>query len=229
MRVVNWRALIVRGICGGVAVWLFFLAIRRIGLAQGTVLSFTYPVFAAAVAPIWLKERCGLGVWAAIAVALVGVYLVVWPEKWDGSLTLKLLALLGGALGGIAVAAIRKLRETHSSYVILLSQCVFGLLIVAVPANATGYQFSMVSWVLLLGIGVFATVGQLLMTYAFKLVRAAEGSLIGMLTPVLNVAWGALFFKEAMPPRAWAGAAVVLASCAYVSVTAGRRTAVAEL
>jgi len=223
LRVVNRPAWVVRGVCGGAAVWLFFLAIQRIGLAEGTVLSFTYPVFAASTARFWLRERAGIGTWVAIAVALAGVYLVVWPRQWGGPVAIKLLAVLGGALGGVAVAAVRKLRQTDSSHAILLAQCLFGLLIVTVPADRLPYDFERQTWLALMGVGFFATIGQLLMTYSYKLVPATEGSLMGMLTPVLNIAVGSIFFSEVMRTRAWLGALFVLGSCVYVSAASAGR------
>ena len=136
IRPTNYRLLVVRGIMGGSAAYLFFRSIGHIGLAQGTVLSFTYPLFTALVAFVFLHERPRPGVWVAIASAFVGVYLVLWPQDWSsGPVVHKLLALLGGLMGGIAVATIRRLRSTESSYTILLSMCLFGSLIMAGPAT----------------------------------------------------------------------------------------------
>lgn len=73
-------------------------------------------------------------------------------------------------------------------------------------------------WMLILAIGLFATAGQLVMTYAFKFVPDTQGSILSFCTPVLNVIAGACLFHEAMPVRSWMGSGLVIGACVYVSL-----------
>jgi drug/metabolite transporter (DMT)-like permease len=209
--------LIVRGVIGAVSVYLFFRGIVTLGLGKGTILNYTYPIFAALLAPLILRERLHVDVLAAIGVSFVGIYLVLNPGNILSIGADGLLALLGGALAGVAVVAIKKLRETDSPYMIYLAQCVFGLLVVGYPTATSSFAFSAVTWLTLLGIGLFATAAQLLMTSAYKHVHATEGSLLGFLVPVLNVILGVIVFGETMRPATVAGSILVLASCVYVA------------
>jgi drug/metabolite transporter (DMT)-like permease len=213
----NWLWLIVRGIIGAGSVFLFFRGIRALGLGRGTVLNYSYPVFAALVAPLLLRERLHLDVLAAIGVAFAGIYLVLDPGNILSVGVEGLLALLGGVLAGVAVVAIKKLRETESPSVIYLAQCVFGLLVVAWPTATSRFDFPALTWIVLVGVGVLATAAQLLMTWAYKHVPATEGSLLGFLVPVLNVLLGVLVYGERMRPTILAGSLLVLAACAYVA------------
>ena len=224
-RPVNWRLLILRGLSGGGAVLCYFLAIDNVGLAEGSVLCFAFPVFTAIFAWMFLGERQTLGIWAAVATAFAGLYLVLWPKDWSGLLILKLVALVGAVLAGVAVASIRQLRRTDSSYSIFLSQCVFGLAIVLVmlatpyvPAEAKTFHFSVRGWGFLFAIGLFATLGQLVMTFAFKFVPATQGSIFSFVTPVLNVVLGACLFRERIAPHSWVGSCMVIGACVYVSL-----------
>ena len=54
---VNLPWLLLRGVTGSVAVYTSFLAIEKLGIARGSVLSYTYPLFAAVGGAIFLKER----------------------------------------------------------------------------------------------------------------------------------------------------------------------------
>ena len=218
LRPVKWSLLVVRGVAGGAAILCLFLAIGHVGLAEGSVLSFAFPVFTALAAWLYLGERQTLGICGAIAISFAGMYLVLWPQDWSGLLAYKLIALLGALLAGIAVTAIRQLRKTDSSYTIFLSQCVFGLLIGAFPAASKSFDFGAREWMLLLAVGVLATVGQLVMTFAFKYVPATQGSIFSFVTPVLNVLLGAVLFHEAIPLRSWLGSAMVIGACVYVSL-----------
>ena len=73
-------------------------------------------------------------------------------------------------------------------------------------------------WLVLAGIGILATLAQLLMTRAYRDVPAAEGSLLAFLVPVINSVLGVVVFGERLQPTTMAGALLVLAACAYVAL-----------
>jgi drug/metabolite transporter (DMT)-like permease len=214
---VNRWWLIVRGLIGATSVYFFYRGITNLGLGKGTVLNYTYPVFAALLAPLMLKEKLSWDVVAAVLVSFLGIALVVNPGRINGVGVEELLALLGGVLSGIAVVAIKKLRETDTPYVIYLAQCVFGLLVVGWPTITSSFGFSGRIWLILLGVGVLATAAQLAMTWAYKHVPATEGSLLGFLVPVLNVLLGVIVFGEKMRAATVAGSVLVLICCGYVA------------
>ena len=218
IRPVKWLFLCVRGVLGGTAVLCLFLGITHLGLAQGSILFFSYPIFTALCAWLALKERQSPDTWCAMLAAFVGVYLILWPKDWSGALAYKLVALAGAVISGIAITSVRKLRKTDSSYTIFLSLCTFGLLIVAAPAATKSFRFDAWAWLALLGVGALATVGQLMMTFAYKFVQAGQGSIYSFVSPALNVAMGALLFAEVLPLRSWTGACLVLGACMYVSL-----------
>ncbi len=230
LRPMNLPWLIVRGLFGSISVYLFYLGIVRLGLGMGTVLNYTYPVFAALLAPVLLREKLQPDVIVAVVLSFLGIYLVVNPSGIQavlggggpGSLfsfsTAGLLSLLGGFFAAVAVVAIKKLRETDNSSVIYLAQCVFGALVIGYPTASSSFAFPPIMWLILLAIGCLATIAQMMMTEAYAHVSATEGSLLAFLVPVLNVALGALVFGETMQPLALAGSVAVLASCAYVAL-----------
>jgi drug/metabolite transporter (DMT)-like permease len=77
----------------------------------------------------------------------------------------------------------------------------------------------MMAWATLLAIGLLATIAQLQMPHAYKFIGATEGSLLCMLTPVINVLAGMIFFHEPMTGRALFGCVIVLSSCTYAAVS----------
>jgi drug/metabolite transporter (DMT)-like permease len=217
LKPVNRWWLIVRGLIGATSVYFFFRGITMLGLGKGTVLNYTYPVFAALLAPLMLKEKLSWDVVAAVLVSFLGIALVVNPGRINTIGVEELLALLGGVLSGIAVVAIKKLRETDTPYVIYLAQCIFGLLVVGWPTMTSSFAFGGRIWLILLGVGALATAAQLAMTWAYKHVPATEGSLLGFLVPVLNVLLGVVVFGEKMRVATLAGSALVLICCGYVA------------
>ena len=217
LKPVNRWWLIARGLIGATSVYFFFRGITMLGLGKGTILNYTYPVFAALLAPLMLKEKLSWDVVAAVLVSFVGIALVVNPGRIDTIGVEELLALLGGVLSGVAVVAIKKLRETDTPYVIYLAQCIFGLFVVGWPTFTSSFAFGGRIWLVLLGVGVLATAAQLAMTWAYKHVPATEGSLLAFLVPVLNVLLGVIVFGEKMHAATLAGSALVLVCCGYVA------------
>jgi drug/metabolite transporter (DMT)-like permease len=220
LRFVNRPWLVSRGLLGGAAASIFFYSITQIGIAKATIFTYTYPVWAGLLAPFVLKDRIRIGVLLAVSAAFGGLYLIIVPSEGLAAISwMDLLALSGGLLAGWAVLSIKKLHETDTSRAILFSQCFFGLLIVEAPALPEGYSFTVIVWVTLLAIGLLATVAQLQMTYAYKLIGATEGALLSMLTPVINVLLGMILFHEPVTMRALVGCIIVLLSCAYAAVS----------
>jgi len=220
LKAVNRWWLLVRGIIGASSVYFFYRGITTLGLGKGTVLNYTYPVFAALLAPLVVKEKFSWDVLAAALVSFLGILLVVSPGGGVSFSSIgveDLLALLGGVLSGVAVVAIKKLRETDSPHIIYLAQCVFGMLVVGWPTITGSFAFPPIQWVILLGIGVLATAAQLAMTWAYKHVPATTGSLLAFLVPVLNVLLGVAVFGELMHLSTLVGSVVVLLCCGYVA------------
>ncbi len=224
IRPVNWKWLIGRGLFGAASVYLMYFGMVRLGLGMGTILSYTYPVFAALLAPLMIREKVRGDVFAAVAVSFVGIWLVVNPLGGGGlhaqgfDIVVNLLALLGGVFSAVAVVAIRKLQKTDSPYVIYLAQCIFGILMIGYPTATSSFAFALPLWLVLAGIGILATVAQLMMTRAYRDVPATEGSLLAFLVPVVNSVLGVVVFGEALKPTTIVGGVIVIAACAYVAL-----------
>jgi len=222
LRTGNLRFLLWRGGLGGVAVYLFYLAICKVGLAKGTLLANSYPIFVPVFGALVLKERLPLRVALAVAVALFGIYLLFQPIDFPTVTRYDVLALLGGITAAAAVVCIKKLRETDSPYIIFLSQSVFGVALVALPVAHTGFAVPARLIPVVLAVCVLSVAAQLLMTYSYRLVPAASGSLMGSLTPVFNVLIGVVAFGEKLGHTGVLGCVLVLAVSLYITVTDGQ-------
>ncbi len=214
----NSTVLFLRGFLGGISVVLFYLAIVKLGIAKGTAISFTYPVFATIGGMIFLKERVRPLVWVFMFSALVGITLLTYDvhsnmlrvDLWT------LLAFAGGVIGGHALVCVKRLTRTDSSYSIYISQCLMGFWLVVIPANLTPTKVGMWGIVILLAIGVSATLAQLLMNWGFGKLSIPTGSLLGLVTPMCNVFIGILLFGEILGPFELLGVCLVLASCVAI-------------
>ena len=219
---VNGWLLFSRGLTGGAGVFFLFLSIMKLGIAKGTIISYSYPIFASIMSVLFLKERIGVLKWSAIALAFVGIFLL--NSEGEGmTMFIKFgkyetLAVVGAIFSGIAVVSIKRLHETDSTYAIFFAQCVVGLWLMIIPANLVPRAIGYFGGILLLGIGIFATVGQLLMTEGYRYLSVTSGSLLSMLVPVLNFFAGVVVFHEHFSLWAIVGSIIVLTSCIAITV-----------
>jgi len=207
--------LIWRGLLGGAMVFILFISIQKIGLGRSAVLSYTFPIFAALYAPFLLKEKVNLLVILAIAAAFFGLYLMspLGGARIISWFYFSLALGGGGVIGGLCVIVIKKLRETDNSYTIYLSQAFFGLLMATAFTFGKRIDFPTGGWYLILAVGLLATFGQLIMTYAYKFVPATQAGLLAMLTPVFNMVIAMGFLQEEMSRMEITGAVLVILSC----------------
>lgn len=214
----NNRALLVaRGVLGGTAVWITYLAIVKLGISKGTVIMFSYPVYASIFGVIILKEKLRLINLFSIVCALVGLYLlVVHTGGYRALLSVgkyEIIAIVGAVLAGLAVVIIRKLHETETTFEIFFVQCLFGTLLMIIPANMGNHSVSINGILLLLGIAGCAFVGQLMMTEGFRYLPVNIASILMMGELIMNYSIGVIIFGEATSMRSVGGAALILVAC----------------
>jgi drug/metabolite transporter (DMT)-like permease len=116
----NGPVLFLRGLFGGGAVFIFFLSIAKLGVAKGSVISCSFPIFASIAGIFLLKEKVGVKKWLSILASFIGIYLISFSGK-AGALhldTYEALAVFGAVLSGFAVCFVKKLHDTDSSYAI---------------------------------------------------------------------------------------------------------------
>lgn len=214
--------LLLRGISGGLAVLLLFVAIGRGNVGVATLLNYTSPAFTAAFAWIFLRERLSIWVIAAFTVAAAGVVLVWLGSTGGGPVPLlgwQTLGLVSAALAGVAITSIRALRRHRAAG----AWTVFGVFSAAGLACTAPFAASEFlaptagEWALLVLMGLSAVAGQLLMTHALAYVTAALSGIIQQLTVVLALLLGVLVFGEPIGVASSAGSALTVAGVAWAA------------
>lgn len=217
---INSKLLFLRGILGGISIFIFFYSINKIGIGKGTVISYTFPIFAALASSVFLKEKVGFYRWVLIFTSFIGIFLISFSKiKSFSDLNYDyLIALFGAFCGGCAITIVKKLRENESSYSIYFAQCVMGFWVVVIPANTVPVSIGIKGGFVLLAIGITATIGQLLMTYSYKYISVSKGAVLGMLTPGFNILAGIAFFHEIFTPVMAIGIVLILISCTLIGL-----------
>jgi drug/metabolite transporter (DMT)-like permease len=219
----NKKSLFFRGLYGGIAIVISFISITKLGLVKAAVLSNTYPIFATIFGVVLLKEKISVVKIAAIAVAFTGIFFTSTNKSSAHGIAFtiggyELLSVAGAMLGGYAVILVKKLRATESSSSIFLAQCVVGFMLVLIPSFSSGKVtgVSLIAVIFMIGAGIFATAGQLLLTEGYHYVTIGTGAVFAMLGPVLNFVFGLLFFNETLTSAGAVGAIITLLACAVL-------------
>lgn len=206
-----WRALV-----GIVSLGAFFYCYARLPLADVIAISFTAPLFVTALSPWQLGEAVGPRRWAAVVVGFLGVLLIVRPGE-AGFDPLLLVVLLATFLYAQVLIAVRRLNRTDTPTAI-----VFWYLAVSVAVTGLVLPFVWVTpdprgWLLLVGLGLFGGVAQLIVTAAFRYADAAVLAPFDYASILWGSALGYLIWGEVPAGTLWAGAAVLIASGLYIA------------
>jgi len=230
LRVHDHRALLLRSAFGTLSMMATFYALSSRTLALGdtvTLLNLS-PVFLALLAPVVLGERTAPTLALAIAVSLGGVVLILHPSfAWhaatgpDGgpSAAVTAGAAVTAALStSIAMMMLRRAGRTESAEVIAIHFSVAAALLNAVVSLFDLRMPSARDAACGIGAGVAAGFGQLAMTRAYTLERAARVGGVSYLAVVVSAILGALVLDERPAPAALAGIALVVAGGILVTL-----------
>lgn len=212
----NLPLLMTRSLSGLLAMSCNFYALGRLGLGDVAILGNTFPIFAVILSFIFLDERPTKTLIFWIAIALIGIGLILRPQL-DFLNYAGFIALLAGLLSAIVVVSIHQSHETDPSLRIafyFMSTCT----LIAIPimlqhfVTPSGRQL-----LLLIGAGLFGTGGQIMMTMAYGLEDVSRLSPLNYFGVVLSFVAGVIFWGEL--PVTWSliGSLVVIVCCIQIA------------
>ncbi|MFZ9012010.1 MAG: DMT family transporter [Anaerohalosphaeraceae bacterium] len=227
LRFTNWGLLLLNGVLSCFGITITYLVIVKIGVSKSTVILYSYPVFASLFGAYFLKEHLRWINFAALAAAVIGLYLhVTRVNGLEGFFHIGLyecVALAGMMIYALFAVIIRKLHETETSYEIFFAQCAIGVALLIVPAKIGSVTIGWLEVLILLAIGVLATYGQLTMTQGFRYLPVKVASLLTMSQLIFNYTAGILIFDESLTARAFVGSTLIFAAC-FMALLAGEKT-----
>jgi drug/metabolite transporter (DMT)-like permease len=207
--------LVYRGVFGGVAVLLYFLAIEHIPVGIATLFNYSSPIFSVPFAALFLGERVDRRLLLPLVAALTGLFFVATGNHGAGPLlhlgVWKMVGMGSSILSGAALTAIRAARRSEGSWSIYGSFSLCGLLATAPFALATFRRPTTTEWLLLAFIGVSSVAAQLLMTWAYRWVTNLQAGVISQLTVVTSMLLGVIFLGDRLAPLQLLGTALTVA------------------
>ena len=209
------------GLCLATAVTTNVFSMLNTTVASTMFMQSTQIFFAAALGWVFLRERVHGATWCAIAVALVGVGVMVSDGFERGTLTGNLLALTTGlAAAGFAVSfRAGRMGDMLSAACLggIFTAVASGLMAGDLVVNDHDLALGLVMGVIQFGLGFT------LFTLGSRLVPAAELMLLALTEVVLAPVWVWLGMGERASAMTLLGGSIIIAAISAVSVVGMHR------
>ena len=173
-------------VCTAIASGSFIVALNHAKVANVLFMQAVAPIAAALLAWIALGESISRRAWAAMAVALLGVALMVGSPGSGGVLGVAVSLVMTLAFA-VSIVITRHRREVSMAPAICLSQLLV-VLAIAPLAHPTTVTERDLALLVLLGVGQMG-LGLAFLTVGARLIPAAEVALITLLEIVLGPLW----------------------------------------
>lgn len=213
---------IIRGGVGVISLWLWFYSFGLLPVATATTLNYMSSIWIAAMlfGVAWWqgKKRFEWGLAGTVLLSFVGVAMLLRPSIDSDQLVGGLIALFSGVLSALVYLQVRKLGLLgEPEYRVVFYFSFTGLLAGLAGSVVIGripfwHAHSAKGLVLLITIGLTATLAQIAMTRAYRLGNTLVTANLQYTGIVFASLWGLFIWNDAPGWMGWAGIGIILMS-----------------
>lgn len=202
------KVLLFRTIFGMMAMIGFFYAISNMPLAECIFIGRSQPLILAILAPLIIGEKAPRSAWFAIATGFLGVVLIMKPAMaWPVAAWITFGAAACSALAHLLV---RRLNATDDPLVIVFNFSFLAALFTSIRVVPSFVPLTGRQWFYVSGIVIFACIGQILMTMAYRRDLAPAVASATYSAVFLSILFGYIFWGEVPHPLAWLGGGLII-------------------
>lgn len=223
-KLVLWKPslLWMRSVAGSISLLCTFFALSCLRTSEVLTLTNTFPIWVALLSWPLLRIKPSLAVWVAAGCGVLGVFVMQKPhfEAAPGASLAMPLALLAAFMSAFAMLGLHALKDVHPWAIVAHFSAIATLVVLGTwfvgPAPRVEAILEPTHLLLLGGVGVSATVGQLCLTHAFTTGQPARVSIVGLTQIVMAMGLDVLFGGPGFEPTTLAGIGLVLAPTAWM-------------
>ncbi|WP_392486621.1 DMT family transporter [Haloimpatiens sp. FM7315] len=172
----NQRKLILRSTFGTLGIILNYYAIDRLILSDANILNKLSPFFVIIFSFIFLKEKINKKQILAIITAFIGALFIIKPS-FSSEMLPAIIGTFGGIFAAAAYTTVRSLSGKENPDTIVFYFSFFSSL-VTLPLTIISYKpMALIQLLYLILAGVFASLGQFGITFAYKYAAAKDISI----------------------------------------------------
>ena len=198
-------------------------AVLHAGAGKTSVLVFIMPFWTLLFARMFLGERIQGLQWIAVALALVGLVLILAPWKFQGNILSSVLAVIAGIIWAVTSILIKRYGQNHTLDVFSMTawQLAIGALPLiavawAVPAPPIQWTWQLIACLLFSGLGATALCWVIWM-YILEVLPAGTASMSTLAVPAIAVIGAALQLGEYPASNEIQGMLLIAAALALLS------------
>jgi drug/metabolite transporter (DMT)-like permease len=216
-----------RGAAGGLSLTMYYYSLKALPLGDAVGLSMAQPIWVCILAFIVLKEPVGWKEMLMILVCFCGMLLISKPSFLvpnTESLSLQgTMAACGAAvLSAVAYVLVRLAGPTVSHMTLVHYFSVFSLC-ASLPAHFIIADSALAvpvgsDWLLVAGVGILGSIGQLLLNKGLQMDQAGRGASMGYLSIAFAYVYGFFFFQEIPHWSGLVGMVLIVAASACILV-----------
>jgi drug/metabolite transporter (DMT)-like permease len=223
----RWQRLLLMGVLDAFTMIAYFFAVRSIGVAPATFFLFLQPVWVAFIAPHFLHVATERIVYVALAIAVAGMALILWPSFAGTAVELSVLGIAAGLAAGWAFAffqlIVKGLTREVPSVTLVTVECLLDALFILPLAvwqfAGMGQGLTARDWVAAVVMGLVATaLGYTMWMDGVARIRVQHSSILGLLTPVAAPIYALVFLGQGIAGWTLVGGALILFAGALVVV-----------
>lgn len=218
-----------RSIAGSVSLLCSFYAMTHYATSEVVTLFNMFPLWVAVLSWPLLGELPPLDVWPAVVVGLVGIALMQSSE-FGGAQIAVAAAIFCSFTSAIALIGLHQVKEIDPRAIVAhfsavaLAGCIAALFLLP---RTRPLVLDWHNGALMLGVGAFATVGQLFLTKAFASGPPARVSVVGLTQIAFTMLLEVAFWQRNFSGLTLVGIALVIAPTAWTLLRSSRRTTAA--
>ncbi|MBT3648660.1 MAG: DMT family transporter [Flavobacteriales bacterium] len=206
----NHKWLLIRGVAGMTALFLFFVTIKEMPLASATTIQYISPIFTVLLATQLHREKVKPIQWALFGVAFLGVLFIKGFDERVSMLYLG-IGIISALISGIAYNAIMKCRTTDHPITVVLYFPLIATPVMGIACLTAGWVTPTgIEWFLLLALGIFTQIAQVYMTKALHADHSSRIMPFKYTGVLYALGIGFLFFGELLPWFSLVGIGLVI-------------------
>ena len=193
---------------GMAAMYCFFYALGQISLGDSMLIKSTIPLIIPFMSAVWLQEKITPQIIVSGIIGFLGVFLILKPDgetNWAS-----LVALTSSIFAAMAFVTVRKLSATEPPLRIVSYFAIFGLTISSVPMVLNWQSPTLEQYLMLIGVGLTTTIGQLLLTRGYQNAPASSVGIFTYTSVPFGTFLGWLIWNEILDLNSVFGAVLIV-------------------